>query len=64
MEEWSGARESRLQHDLDETLREQVLLWELVAAVTGPDSLTPSRLDALLAGRPLGPVPSERRRGR
>ncbi len=54
------------QHDLEETLREGVLLWALVAAVRHSDSLTRSRLDAVLAGCTPGQsaVPPQRHRAR
>lgn len=63
---WFGARGRTLQHDRDETLREQVLLWALVAAVSRADGLSRSHLDDVLAGRTLGPtaIPSQRRHAR
>lgn len=60
-------REQRLQHDLQDTIHEQDLLWTVVAAVQAcAGGLAPSRLDALLAGCTSGwpTVPVQRTRPR
>jgi len=60
------APEPILQHDLEEALREEALLWALVAAVRRADRLNRSRLDAVLAGCTPGPsaAPPQRQRTR
>lgn len=61
------ARELRLQHDLQDTIREQDLLWSVVAAVEAcVGCLPPSLLDVVLAGctREWPTVPTQRVRTR
>jgi len=55
-----------LQHDLEETLCEEALLWAVVAAVRRADWLDRAHLDAVLAGCTPGPpaAPTQRQRQR
>lgn len=55
----ASARALRLQHDLQDTIHEQDLLWSVVAAVQAcAGCLAPSLLDAVLAGFTSGWPPT------